>query len=271
MSAPGLSGSISSLANPRIKVYKSLATPKGRRDYGRFQIEGASLLEEALRAGIAIATVYCCPARLRDSRERRLVEELQQQVAVVEVSERVLRHMTSTVTPQALAAEAHIPEKRLSNIKLGKTCLVVAPVGIKDPGNLGTIIRTAHAAGATVVVTIGPCVDVYGPKVVRATMGSLFHLTVIPRVNSADFRSWCETNQLTVMAATTHAGSSLFATQFAPRTALLLGSETEGLPQEWMGPDITKVAIPMPGGTESLNVAVAAGIMIYEYRRQWPN
>jgi TrmH family RNA methyltransferase len=132
------------------------------------------------------------------------------------------------------------------------------------------MIRTAHAVGATALVGVGNCADPYGPKVVRATMGSLFHLTVIPRAQPAKFLAWCEAHGIGVVAATVHTERSLHDTAFTPRTAVLLGGEAQGLPDELLGEGITKVAVPMPGGAESLNVAVAAAIMLYEYRRQYP-
>ena len=261
---------IESAANARIRAYKSLATVKGRRERGRFQLEGLSLIEEALRAGVALDTVFWCPERAHGVREAALLEALPPRTEVLEVTERVLGQMGSTVTPQPVAAEARIPERCLADLELPERCLIVAPFETQDPGNLGTMVRTAHAVGATALVALGNCVDAYSPKVVRATMGSLFHLPVICRAQPAEFLGWCEANGVKAAAATVHAQESLFATALAARTALLLGGETQGLPEELLGRGTTKVAIPMPGGTESLNVAVAAALMMYEYRRQHP-
>jgi len=261
---------IESPANRRIRDYKSLATGKGRREHGRFQLEGLSLIEEALRAGLAPEAVYWCPERAQGEREAELVEALGKRAEVFEVTERVLEQMSSTVTPQPIAAEARIPDRRLTDIGLAERCLILAPLETQDPGNLGTMVRTAHAVGAAAVVAVGNCVDAYSPKVVRATMGSLFHLPVIPRAQPEDFLAWCEANSIGVVAATVHTERSLYGTRFAPWTVMLLGGETQGLPESLVGPSVTQVAIPMPGGAESLNVAVAAAVMMYEYRRQYP-
>ncbi len=259
---------IESPANRRIKVYRSLATPKGRREYGLFQLEGTSLIAEAIAAGVAVERAYWCPERIRHARETELVEALAERVQVLEVSERVLCHMSSTVTPQAIAAEAPIPETSLNDLELSDASLIVAPVHVQDPGNVGTIVRTAHSVGATAVVAVGNCVDLYAPKVVRATMGSLFWVPTVREPEPARFLAWCRDNRVSVIAATVSGGQPLFEMPFDPRTAIALGSESQGLPEEFSAPDIRGTAIPMPGGTESLNVAVAAGIMMYEYRRQ---
>jgi TrmH family RNA methyltransferase len=259
---------IDSPANRRIKRYRALATPKGRREHGLFQLEGASLLAEALAAGVPVQHAYWCPERARHGAERELAERLADRTQLSEVSERVLRYMSSTVTPQAVAAEAPIPQTSLDGLELAEACLIVAPVHVQDPGNLGTMVRTAHAVGANVLVTVGRCADPYAPKVVRATMGSLFWVPVVGEPEPARFLTWCETNRVSVVAATVGAGHSLYETRFEPRTAIALGSESQGLAEEFHAPGVREAAIPMPGGAESLNVAVAAGIMVYEYRRQ---
>jgi TrmH family RNA methyltransferase len=197
-----------------------------------------------------------------------LVQALAATAQLLEVSERVLRHMTSTVTPQPIAAEAPIPRIGLEDIALTDHALVLAPVNVQDPGNMGTMVRTAHAVGAAAVAVIGACVDLYAPKVVRATMGSLFWLKVAREPSPQRFLAWCREQQVTVVAATTRAGRSLYELEFEPRTAIVLGSESQGLPEEFRTSGLQEISIPMPGGAESLNVAVAAGIVMYEYRRQ---
>jgi TrmH family RNA methyltransferase len=261
---------IESPANPRVRAYKSLATGKGRRERGRFQLEGLSLIDEALRAGVAPEAVFWCPERAESGREASLIAALPADAEVFEVTERVLEQMSSTVTPQPIAAEARIPDRTLHDLELPKQCLIAAPFETQDPGNLGTMVRTAHAVSATALVALGNCVDAYSPKVVRATMGSLFHFPVIRRAQPAEFLGWCRANRVEVVAATVHTERSLFGEALPERTALLLGGETQGLPEELVGSEVTRVAIPMPGGTESLNVAVAAAVMMYEYRRQRP-
>jgi TrmH family RNA methyltransferase len=253
-----------------VKAFRALSTPKGRKERGLFQLEGVSLIAEAVAAGVAIATAYYCPERVRHQEERDLVAQLAECTEVFEVSERVLEQMTSTVTPQPIAAEAPIPRLSLEEVALAEQALVVAPAETQDPGNLGTMIRTAHAVGAAAVVALGQAVDPYSPKVVRATMGSLFAVPLVREPSGERFLSWCREQGVEVVAATVHAAESLFEARLAPRTALLLGSESQGLAPELSGPGVRGIGIPMPGGTESLNVAVAAGIMMYEYRRQWP-
>ena len=269
MPAAGEPTRIESPANRRVKVYRSLASAKGRREHGLFQLEGTSLVAEALRAGTDIRRAYWCPERARRAEEQEIARALAEKTQLFEVSERVLRHMSSTVTPQPIAAEAPIPECDLADVALADQSLVVAPVHVQDPGNMGTMIRTAHSVGAVALVAVGSSVDLYAPKVVRGTMGSLFWLTVVREPEPGRFLTWCRENGLSVVAATVSGSQSLFDIAFAPRTAVVLGSESQGLPEEIGGPHVQGISIPMPGGTESLNVAVAAGVMMYEYRRQY--
>jgi len=261
---------IESPANPRIRAYKSLETGKGRRERDRFQLEGLSLIEEARRAGVKLETLFWCPERAAGHRETAFLASLPPEAEVFEVTERVLEHMTSTVTPQPIAAEARIPGGRGADLALAEQCLIVAPFETQDPGNLGTMIRTAHAVGAAGLAALGNSVDPYSPKVVRATMGSLFHCPVIRRAQPDEFLGWCAANRVEVIAATVYADDTLYTAGLPPRAALLPRGETQGLPEELIGPGVTRLAIPMPGGTESLNVAVAAALMMYEYRRQHP-
>jgi TrmH family RNA methyltransferase len=233
-------------------------------------LEGLALIGEAVRAGLKLEAVYWCPERAAGERERSLVEQWGEHAPCHQVSERVLEAMCSTVTPQAVAAEAWLPDRSLADLRLGAEGLVVGAYETHDPGNLGTLIRTAHAVGAAGLLAVGEGADPYSPKVVRATMGSLFHLPVICRVGADQFRAWCEAGGVVVVAATVHADCSLHEATFPPKTAVLLGSETEGLPEELLGESAIRVRIPMPGGTESLNVAVAGALVMYEYRRQHP-
>lgn len=270
MAVGGSSRRIESLTNHSIRAYRALATGKGRRERGRFQLEGLTVIAEALRAGIRLSRVYWCPQRVGDPEALVFVEDLKTRTEVVEVTEHVLEHMASTVTPQPILAEAPILERRLADIRIGGSCLIVAAFETRDPGNLGTIVRTAHAMAATAVVGLGNCVDVYSPKVVRATMGSLFHVPVVRRISPAEFVQWCEATCVRPFAAIPRAANLSHNVSFPSRTAILLGGETRGLPEELLDGEITRIAIEMPGGAESLNVAVSAAILMYEYRRQHP-
>ncbi len=244
--------------------------PKGRRESGHFQLEGASLIREALAADVQLNVGYICPERIRGKRDEKLAAELSKRFDVFEVTERVLKAMTNTVSPQPFAAEAPVPKLGLDDIELPDQCLVAVAAGTQDPGNLGSMIRTAHAVGATGLVVLGNTVDPYSPKVVRATMGSLFSVTVVVRREYDEFLAWCRERDVTVVGATVGSDELLFDAEFPPRMAALLGSETQGLPDELENADIRKIRIPMPGGAESLNVSVAAGVVMYEYRRQFP-
>jgi RNA methyltransferase, TrmH family len=139
---------------------------------------------------------------------------------------------------------------------------------IGNPGNLGTIVRTASAAGASGVILIGPSADPYDPAAVKASMGALFTVPVVAAASAAEFLDWARARSLTVVATSGRASVSCWDADLRPPLALLLGSEGDGLPDELLAAADLSVAIPMTGTAESLNLAVAAGILLYEVRRR---
>jgi len=138
---------------------------------------------------------------------------------------------------------------------------------LRDPGNLGTLIRLADAAGATAVVVTAGSVDPYNPKVVRATMGSIFHLP-IGHVPSAEAITVLQRHGVRVLAADQRGAVDYREADFRPPVALVVGNEGEGLDPQWAAAATVRIRIPIYGRAESLNVAVAAGVLLYEARRQ---
>jgi TrmH family RNA methyltransferase len=137
-----------------------------------------------------------------------------------------------------------------------------------NPGNVGTIVRTASAAGASGVILIGPSADPYDPAAVKASMGALFTVPVVSVPSAAEFLGWAADSGVTVAATSARAGLSCWEAELRPPLALLLGSEGTGLPDEVIDAADLRVAIPMTGTAESLNLAVAAGVLLYEVRRR---
>lgn len=262
---------ITSAANPRVKAWSALLTKRGRDEQSAFLLEGVHLIQEALRSQAKVqAVLYAVdrelPQELETYRSGAMAEE-GRRIEWVGVSEAILGKCTETKTPQGVVAVCAKPAHDALVFLRHTSALVVAVDGVQDPGNLGTIIRTADAAGATGVLLGQGTVDLYNPKTVRSTMGSLFHLPVAE----------CDLKELLPAAA--GQGIRLVGTRLDARRHcyeldlrqpvwFLVGNEGSGLSPELAAYVNEDIIIPMPGQAESLNVAMATGILLYEAVRQ---
>jgi TrmH family RNA methyltransferase len=225
-------------------------------------VEGVRLIEEMIEAGQKPALFFCTEDSSGNPRARALVELLVSSGSeVVTVSEEVLRFLSDTETPQGVLAVAAFPE-----VEVAVRGLSLIVDGVRDPGNLGTILRTAQAAGVGRVVTLRGTVDVFSPKVVRGAMGAHFRLPI-----SWD-RSWEEVERMVgqsqVLLADPTGGVPYFQVDWTLPTALIVGSEAHGAGRKGRQLATTKVTVPMEGNVESLNVGVAASVMLFEAARQ---
>lgn len=255
---------ITSPQNQYVKLFRSLATAKGRREHGLFAIEGVHLVEEMMAAGWRAKVGYVCTELLGDQTPgRRLKKSVD---TLVEVSAEVFKGMSDTVTPQGIAAAVPLPRYSLDSLPPGPG-VVLAVHEVRDPGNMGTMMRTADAAGAMGALAVGDCVDFYAPKVVRAAAGAVFHLPLV-EVGEEQLVEWARETG-TALVATVVEGAALLPEAHLPdRAAIVIGSEAHGLPEALLTASDLRVTIPMPGRAESLNAAIAAGILLYEYNRQ---
>lgn len=259
---------ITSTSNPRIKDLVRLRNRRDRDRSGRFVIEGYRELDRAARAGITIETVYACPDLYLGGNEPGLVERLMGAGAeVIEVSEAPFRKASYRDRPEGLLAVAPHFAVDLDRVPLDGTPLVLVAESIEKPGNLGTMLRTAEAAGADGVIASDPTTDVFNPNVVRASLGTLFQVPVAvggtPEVADHLRRSGVRT-----LAASPDADTPLWDADMTGPTALAVGSEQYGLSDEWMNAADEVITIPMPGSVDSMNAAMAAGILLFEAVRQ---
>lgn len=246
---------LTSMKNPRVVGWKKLAARKGRRESGCFLAEGRKMVEEALKSGFPVETILL--------REGTMPEHLPVGIPVYELSEAVFDSLSDTVTPQGISAVVRMKERTAE----GK--ILLALDGVQDPGNVGTIIRTADSAGFDGVILSEQCADVFSPKVLRATMGSVFHLPIevahdfpgrIARLNEQGYATL--SSQLD--------GGDFYAgvASVTPPLCLIIGSEGNGVTEAVKALATHHVKLPMRGDAESLNAAVAAGIMMYEIMRE---
>lgn len=252
---------ITSTANPKIKWVRQLqAHSRDRREAAAFVVEGVRLVEEALAAGWEAQLVLYTDDL--SERGRLVLDGLAARGAPLEqVSAEVLHAASDTETPQGLLA---VLSQRLLPLPPAPD-LVFIPDRVRDPGNLGTMLRTAAAAGVGAVFCPPETVDAFSPKVLRAGMGAHFRLPI----HSLDWDEIApQLSPLQVYLAAMDEGLPCTQADFRPPLALIVGSEAEGA-----GPQATRLAnasvhIPMPGGGESLNAAIAAGILLFEILRQ---
>jgi len=263
---------ITSLHNPRVKLLRSLRLRKYRDQESRFLVEGIRAVEEALASAVPVDTIVYAPDLLVSDRAQALVGQLDPDRRLA-LSAEAFRSFSDRDDPQGIAAVVRIDSRPLSALSLPAEMLVVVAYQLSDPGNLGSIVRTADAAGATGVIVVTPSVDLYDPQTVRATMGSLFALPVVYPVEPAGLDRWLEQVRaaglpLCVVASSAHGRQDFYEGDYRQPIVLLLGNERYGLPPEVRDRADLLVRLPMAGRATSLNVSAAAAALIYEVVRQ---
>lgn len=232
----------------------------GRRRAARFLAEGPNLVEAALRRGL-VSEVFATEAAL--DRFGALLADATVQL----VTERAAKSLSDTVTPVGLVAVCRVPEVSLDEVLAAAPRLIAVPVQISEPGNAGTLIRAADAMGADAVVLAGNSVDPYNSKCLRASAGSIFSVPVISEPDEAATVARLQAAELQVLATTIDGEADLDHIDLTPPTAWLFGPEAHGLPTELAAAADHRVHIPMPGHSESLNIAAAASICLYQSAR----
>ncbi len=249
---------ITSKTNRKVKYVRSLYRRPVRQRERRFVAEGVRLVEEMTKAGQEPVFAFYCPGISSDARALALVEKLRSSRAELEpVSEDVMRSMADTKTPQGILAVASVPE-----LDAGSSHLSLLLDGVRDPGNLGTILRSAEAAGVGQVITMQGTVDIYGPKVVRGAMGAHFRLPMKADCTWSDVGSMLEGRQ--VLLADARGDRHYYEIDWTQPSALIVGGEAHGPGAEARRVCTATVSIPMKGDVESLNVAVATSIILFE-------
>jgi RNA methyltransferase, TrmH family len=271
--AEGSGPLISSAANPLIKRVRLLADRRHRRREGAFVVVGIQPVWQAVEAGADIETMIVAPGLLRPDAVAGMVADQQRRgVPVARLTGELFGRISGRDGPSGLAAIVRGAPAPLKALTAGPGALFVALHEVGNPGNLGTIIRTASAAGAAGVILIGPAADPYDPAAVKASMGALFDVPVAVTETADAFLAWATARGVTVAATSGRAPASYWDADYPLPLALLLGSEGAGLPAAVLdrvaadgGLDLR---VPMTGTAESLNLAVAAGVLLYEVRRR---
>lgn len=241
------------------KRWRSLERRKGRTEHGLFLAEGVRLLEDLVASELEVVRLLHTAGAAASPRGGAVVERCRERgVATEELQEGELERYADTVTPQGLVAVARIPERSWQDLPGGDLLVLDA---VQDPGNVGTVLRTAEALGAVGAIALPGTVDVWNPKVVRASAGSVFRLPVIDAGRSEALEVLRERDG--PIWASDAAGEPLTRGETVPRgVALVLGNEGSGVSEELLSGADRRVAVPLPGGAESLNVAVASAILM---------
>jgi TrmH family RNA methyltransferase len=258
---------ISSAANPLAKRIRLLAERKHRRQEGAFVVEGIQPVWSAVEAGWEIETLVIAPDLLTGSAAAMVAQQEAAGQRVARLSTELFVRLSDREGPSGLAAIVATRAPQLAGLTPGPGAVYVVLHRVANPGNLGTIIRTADATGAAGVILLGDGTDPYAPAAVKASMGSLFAVEVASGIVPEAFLDWAEAHDVQLVATSGTAGRHHWDIAYQPPLAILLGSEREGLPPFLLDAAGLQVAIPMTGTAESLNLAVAAGVMLYEARR----
>lgn len=256
---------ITSASNPQIKALKALHAKKGRAETGLFLAEGARLAVEAADLGVWPEILVYSPAALARDQVRALIAQAEaRRVHTIETNETILGQISKRDNPQTVIGAYRQKLTPLDALD-GET--IVALEGIRDPGNLGTILRTADSTGASGVVLIGESCDPFSVEAVRASMGSLFAMK-LARASFDELLRYKKTRGASMLGLSLK-GAALDATGPAPaRAIVLMGNEQSGLPTEMEAACDTLVKLPMRGRADSLNLAIATGVMLYDLWRR---
>lgn len=251
---------IASSTNPRLKAVRKLA----RKPSATLCLaEGRRAVAAALEAGAGLHELFVAPA-LHGPGEHELVRAAEGLgVPIVEVERTAFESLAPHRRPDGVVATVERPPAELSDLPLPREPLIAVAVGIERPGNLGTIVRTACAAGVDAFVIADPCTDPYHPDVVRGSLGAVFQLPVAVTTSSAAL-AWLRDRGLAVLATSPCGETEYWRADYGGPVAVVVGSERHGLPVDWLRAADLRLSIPMPGRGDSVNVAVAAGVVLFE-------
>jgi RNA methyltransferase, TrmH family len=260
---------IQSPANPRIRAAAALRERREREQSGLTLVDGARESLRAIEAGIVVETAFVCPALVTAADARLVLAALNARaVELVEVSQRAFAKVAYGDRADGIVLVMRAPTTDLAAVGLGDdhAPFVVVTEALEKPGNLGAILRSADGAGVDAVISAGGT-DLFNPNVIRASIGTVFSMP-IASAPAEEVLAWLRAKGLRIVAARVDADRIHSAADLSGPLAIVLGSEARGLSTVWEAPDIEALRLPMLGVADSLNVSVAAAVLLYEARRQ---
>ncbi len=259
---------VTSKENPLVKTIRLVASQARRAPADLVLVEGIRSLEEAGAAGHPFEGVLVSDSFGAGSREITLLEHWKSSgIKVYRAADTLVSRLSDVRASQGALALVRVPGLTLNDVRPARNPLIVCACAIQDPGNLGTVIRTASAAAATMLCTTPGTVSARSPKAVRASAGTFFRIPVVERVPAHEFFAYCRAQGINVYRTDSHSGLSCFDVDLRAPAAIVLGNEAQGLlDQDWGS--IPSIHIPMAYGVESLNVASAGAVLLFEAYRQ---
>jgi TrmH family RNA methyltransferase len=258
---------VGSPTNSLLKVYRR-ALAKGTTREGWLALEGPFLVEEALGAAPAVRTHSVLMAESGWAKFARLMERLPTEAEAVQVPDRLFQQVAQTQNPQGIAGLVELPPHNLDTILGGQNLLLLVACGLQDPGNLGTLIRSAAAFGASALFTLPETVSPFNPKAVRSSAGAIFRLPVLPGLAADELLNRLRAARVRIIAADRRSPWPLHEADLRGSLALLLGREASGLAPEIAREASLLLSIPIRPGMDSVNVATAGSVFLYEAARQ---
>lgn len=255
---------ITSVQNPFIKSLVLLQEKsKARKQSGTFLIEGQREIELAQKGGYEIETILFLPEISSESE----AEKLSRSAELIEISKEVYQKLAYRDTTEGILAIAKSKNLSLSELNLGANPLILVAEAPEKPGNIGAILRTADAANLDAVIIANPKSDLYNPNIVRSSVGCLF-TNSIATGTTEEIIAFLKSKNISIYCATLQNSTGYHTQDYTTPTALVVGTEATGLTQEWRNNATQNIIIPMQGAIDSMNVSVAAAILIFEAKRQ---
>jgi TrmH family RNA methyltransferase len=258
---------IDSPTNSLVKVYRR-ALAKGTTREGWLAVEGPFLVKESLAAAPAVRTHSVLVSEGGSARFAGLLARLPAEAEAVQVPDRLFEQLAQTQNPQGLAALVELPPYNLDTVLAGRNLLLLVACGLQDPGNLGTLMRSAAAFGASALCTLTETVSPFNPKAVRSSAGAVFHLPVVPDLSVNELLTRLRAAGVRIVAAERHSTSPLDQADLRGPVAIMVGREASGLPPEIAREASLLLSIPIRPGMDSVNAATAGSVFLYEAARQ---
>ncbi len=259
---------ITSNSNSIVKRVAALQQKKYRDESNLFVVEGLHLTEEALNSGWKIEVGFIAQDTKFDVRYQEILSRLCQRCSVYELPSPIYKKVSETESPQGIMAVVSRKKYLLADLVQQEKSILVIMDRIQDPGNVGTIIRTADAAGSTGVMLTRGCADIFAGKTVRSSMGSIFHLPIITDCDAEEIVSFFRQQDILLVVTDLHQSDNLYHVDLKRNIAIAFGNEGSGVCNNLCKFAQTRIKIPIHGKAESLNVASSAAVILYEVLRQ---
>ncbi|MGB5943180.1 MAG: RNA methyltransferase [Leeuwenhoekiella sp.] len=259
---------ISSTSNPLIKyVLRLQEKSRERRKTHRFIVEGLREIQLAINAGYNLETLLFCSDLISEEVVAKMISQTRKEIELISLAKAVYEKIAYRSSTEGILAVAETKQHTLGNLKLSENPLLLIAEAPEKPGNIGALLRTADAAGVDAFIIANPLTDLYNPNLIRSSVGGVF-TQQIATGSSEEVIQFLKKKQVKVYAAILQEAQSYSLQDYTLPTAIVVGTEALGLTEDWRAASTQNIIIPMLGSIDSMNVSVAAGILIFEARRQ---